>query len=102
VLEIFDEKFKLEYISHSKAFQDGTPSKDELIPQSEVFEENMECMKFAQMLKLSPRTKYLSIPLHWYRSKLINLKIIIRPYQVLHSLVINSQKDWQENHLNEA
>jgi hypothetical protein len=52
MLEIFDEKFKSEFITHSKVFQDGTPSKDELIPQSEVFEDNMACMKFAQMPKL--------------------------------------------------
>jgi hypothetical protein len=37
MLEIFDEKFKPEFITHSKAFQDGNPSKDELIPQLEVF-----------------------------------------------------------------
>jgi hypothetical protein len=102
MLEIFDEKLKPECITHSKAFQDGTPSKDELIPQSDFFEDNMACMNFAQMPKLSPRTKHLSIPLHWYRSKLINLEIIIRPYQVLRSSVINSKKDWQENHLNET
>jgi hypothetical protein len=34
MLEIFDEKFKPEFSTHSKAFQDRTPSKDELIPQS--------------------------------------------------------------------
>jgi hypothetical protein len=44
MFEIFEKKFKTEFITHSKAFQDGTPSKDELIPQSEVFEENMACV----------------------------------------------------------
>jgi hypothetical protein len=34
MLEILDEKFKPECSTHSKAYQDGTPSKDELIPQS--------------------------------------------------------------------
>jgi hypothetical protein len=52
MLGIFDEKFNPEFITHSKSFQDGTPSKDELITQSEVFEENMACMKFAQMAKM--------------------------------------------------
>jgi hypothetical protein len=75
MLEIFDEKFKPKFITHSIAFQDGIPSKDELIPQSQVFEDNMACMKFAQMPKFPPRNKHFSIPLHWYRSKLINLEI---------------------------
>jgi hypothetical protein len=30
------------------------------------------------MPKLSPRTKYLVVPLHWWRSKVINLEIVIR------------------------
>jgi hypothetical protein len=41
MLEIFDEKVKPECTTHSNAFQDGIPSKDELIPQLEVFEDNM-------------------------------------------------------------
>jgi hypothetical protein len=57
---------------------DATPSPNEIIPQSEVFEDNSACMKFAQMPTLSPRTKYLAVPLHWYRSKVINLEIVIR------------------------
>jgi hypothetical protein len=59
MLEVWDNKFKPECTSYSKPFIDGTPSKDELIPQSEVFEDNMACMKFSQMPKLSPRTKHL-------------------------------------------
>jgi hypothetical protein len=43
-----------------------------------MFEDNMVCMKFAQMPTLSPRTKHLAVPLHWYRSKVINLEIVIR------------------------
>jgi hypothetical protein len=59
MLFVFEKSFKLECTTYSKAFQDGTPSKDEIIPQSEVFEDNMACMKFAQIPKLSPRTKHL-------------------------------------------
>jgi hypothetical protein len=77
MLEIFDEKIKPEYTTHSKAFQDGTPSKYEIILQSEVFEDNMASMKFAQIPKISPRAKHLIFPLHWYRSKVINLEIVI-------------------------
>jgi hypothetical protein len=42
------------------------------------FEDNMACMKFAQMPKLSSHTTHLYVPLHWYRSKVINLEIVIR------------------------
>jgi hypothetical protein len=71
-------KLKPECTTHSKAFVDETPSPNEIIPQSEVFEDNAVCLKFAQMPKLSPRTKYLAVPLHWWRSKVINLEIGIR------------------------
>jgi hypothetical protein len=86
ILVVFDKKFTPERTTHSKAFQDGTPSKEEIIPQSEVFEDNMAYMKFAQMPKLSPRTKHLAVPLHWWRSKVINLKIIIRSVESANQL----------------
>jgi hypothetical protein len=57
---------------------DAKPSPNEIIPQSEVFEDNVACMKFAQMPKLSPRTKYLAVLLHWWRSNVMNLEIFIR------------------------
>jgi hypothetical protein len=79
MLEVLDEKFKPECTTHSKALVDATPSPNEIIPQSEVFEDNDACLKFAQMPKLSPRTKYIAAPLHWWRSKVINLEIIIKP-----------------------
>jgi hypothetical protein len=41
MLIFLNDNFKLECTSHSKAFQDATPSKDEIIPQSEVFEHNV-------------------------------------------------------------
>jgi hypothetical protein len=66
MLVIFEKRFTPERTTHSKVFQDGTPSKDEIIPQSEVFEDNMACMKFAHMPKLSPCTKHLTVPLHWW------------------------------------
>jgi hypothetical protein len=46
----------------------------------------MMCMKFAHMSKLSPRTKYLAVPLHWWRSKVINLEIIIRSVESANQL----------------
>jgi hypothetical protein len=58
---------------------DATPSPNENISQSEVFEDNAACLKFAQMPKLSPRAKYKAVPLNWWRSKVINLEIFTRP-----------------------
>jgi hypothetical protein len=51
MLEVLHEKFKPECATHSKAFVDETPSPNEFIPQSEVFEDNAACLKFAQMPK---------------------------------------------------
>jgi hypothetical protein len=77
MLEVLNEKFKPECTTHSKAFVDATPSPNKIIPQSEVFEDNDACIKFAHMPKLSPHTKYLAVPLHWWRSKVINLEIVM-------------------------
>jgi hypothetical protein len=78
MMEVLDEKFKHECTTRSKAFVDATPSPNEITPQSEVFEDNAACLRFAQMPKLSPRTKYIAVPLHRCRSKVINLEIVIR------------------------
>jgi hypothetical protein len=43
---------------------DATPSPNEIIPQSEIFEDIAACLKFAQIPKLSLRTKYIAVPLH--------------------------------------
>jgi hypothetical protein len=53
MLEFFNDKFNPECTTHSKAFVDATPSPNEIIPQSEVFEDNDSCMKFAQMQTFS-------------------------------------------------
>ena len=70
----------IHYHAHSKAFEDvkaGTmPS---TIEQSTVYEDNHACMKFARMAQLSPRTKHIGIPYHWFRSKVESLDIRIEP-----------------------
>ena len=45
------------------------------IPQSTVFEDNEACLKFATLPKMSPRTKHIAIPYHFFRSKVKNLEI---------------------------
>jgi hypothetical protein len=63
--------------THCKSFKDSTPG-DGIIPQSIIYEDNQACLKFAQMPKLSQRTKRIAVPLHWFRSKIVNLEIEIQ------------------------
>jgi hypothetical protein len=43
------------------------------IPTSNVYEDNAACLKLAMMPKLSPWTKHIGIPWHWFRAKIIAL-----------------------------
>ena len=42
-----------------------------------MHEDNEACLKFASMPKMSPRTKHIAIPYHFFRSKVENLEIQI-------------------------
>jgi len=46
-----------------------------LIPAAVVHEDNQTALKFAQMPKMSPRTKHIAIPYHFIRSKVAELEI---------------------------
>jgi hypothetical protein len=56
-----DAEYKQKCTTHCKTFKDST-SGGGVIPQSTVYEENPVCLKFAQMPKLSPRTKHIAVP----------------------------------------
>jgi hypothetical protein len=45
------------------------------LPQSIVHEDNEACLKFASIPKMSPRTKHIAIPYHFFRSKIEELEI---------------------------
>ena len=45
------------------------------IPQSNVYEDNEACLKFATLPKMSSRTKHIAIPYHFFRSKIEKLEI---------------------------
>ena len=49
------------------------------IPQSTVYEDNTACLQFATMPKMSPRTKHIAIPYHFFRSKVENLEVKVVP-----------------------
>ena len=57
-----DHDKKTSYFTISKTFGE--------IPQSVVHEDNEACLKFANMPKMSPRTKHIAIPYHFFRSKI--------------------------------
>ena len=59
--------------AHAKAFTLDT------IPQSIVHEDNESCLKFATMPKMSPRTKHIALPYHFFRSKVEELEIKVIP-----------------------
>jgi hypothetical protein len=60
--------------TYSKSFQDvghdGSPVR-------KFYEDNATALKHAIMPKISPRTKDIGIPMHWFRSKLISLEITV-------------------------
>ena len=61
-----------------KAFTaDTNGTRPHVIPQSTVYEDNDACLKFARMPKLTPRTKHIGIPYHWFRTKVERLEIHI-------------------------
>lgn len=66
--------------TNSKSFSDIITSEEESpILQSKVYEDNAVCLKFARLPSLTPRTKYIAVPYHWFRSKVEQLEISIEP-----------------------
>jgi hypothetical protein len=57
----------------SKAFTLDT------IASSTVYEDNEACLKFATMPKMSPRTKHIALPYHFFRTKVVELEIKVIP-----------------------
>ena len=47
----------------------------EPIPESTVFEDNESCLQLASLGKITPRTKHIAIPYHFFRSKIEELEI---------------------------
>ncbi len=79
---VFAVQPTIAYHAHSKAFEDvgpGTIPTLSTIEQSTVYKDNHACLKFARMAQLSPRTKHIGIPYHWFRTQVVNLSINIEP-----------------------
>jgi len=66
--------------ANSKSFSDIISTEQESpIPKSKVYEDNAACLKFARLPRLTPRTKHIAVPYHWFRSKVEQLEIAIEP-----------------------
>ena len=74
---VFAVEPKITCHSHSKAFADTIGTRPHVIPQSTVYEDNDACLKFARMPKLTPRTKHIGIPYHWFQTQVERLEIHI-------------------------
>ena len=73
--EVLKEIFQYVFQNDSMSPTCITTHKYGSIPQSKVFEDNESCLKFATLPKMSPRTKHIAIPYHFFRSKIENLEI---------------------------
>ena len=66
--------------ANSKSFSDVLSNEgDTNIPTSKVYEDNNACSKFARLPRLTPRTKHIAVPYHWFRTKVEQLEISIEP-----------------------
>jgi hypothetical protein len=84
--QVFELEPKITYHSHSKAFEDTIGTTPHVIPQSTVYEDNDACLKFARMPKLTPRTKHIGMPYHWFRTQVERLEIHIERVDTLNQL----------------
>ena len=64
--------------THSKTFEDVNAETD-VIPASNVYEDNNACLQMYRVPKLTPRTKHIAIPYHWFRTQVVDKQINIEP-----------------------
>jgi hypothetical protein len=75
---VFNHTANIAYHSHSAAFEEiSHDTVLHTIPQSTVYKDNEACLKFARMPKLTPRSKHIAIPYHWFRTQVETLQIHI-------------------------
>ena len=73
-----------EYLALSQAMRDLILLRETLKEVNlEVFkkhvQDNTACLKFARLPRLTPRTKHIAAPYHWFRSKVEEMEISIKP-----------------------
>jgi Reverse transcriptase (RNA-dependent DNA polymerase). len=67
------------------------------VQPSDVFEDNEACLKFATLPRMSPRTKHIAIPYHFFRSKVASLEIQIHPIDTTNQLADQFTKGLKED-----
>jgi hypothetical protein len=66
------------------------------LPASKVYEDNEACRKFAMLPRMSPRTKHIAIPYHFFREKVAALEISILPIDTSNQLADQFTKGLRE------
>ena len=67
---VFKVSKTISYCTHSKSVYNEVDNTVKYnIPSSTVFEDNDACLQFARMPRLTPRTKHIGIPYHWFREQ---------------------------------
>jgi hypothetical protein len=73
---VFRVSKTISYCTHSKSvYNDYNDDTKYNIPPSTVYEDNDACLKFDQMPRLTPRTKHIGVPYHWFREQVETLQI---------------------------
>ena len=83
-MKVFKKEFTPRCSTHSKAFSETI---EEEYPASVVYKDNSACLGFAKMPKLSPHTKHIGLPYHWFRNKVSSLEIDIQAVSSADQLV---------------
>ena len=68
--KVFKKQLTPTCTAHSKIFSE---TQEEIYPSSNVYEDYAGCLQFAKMPKMSPRTKHIGLPYHWFRGNVSSL-----------------------------
>jgi hypothetical protein len=84
---VFNQAADITYHKHSTLFEE-IPQDTVLynIPQSTVYKDNEACLKSARMPKMTPRTKHIGIPNHWFWTQIETLQIYVERVDTLMQL----------------
>jgi hypothetical protein len=97
IREILKELKQLVFQSSSKPSYSMVAKTFEPIPPSQVFEDNESCLKFATLPRMSPRTKHIAIPYHFFRTKVNALEIQVLPVDTNDQLADQFTKGLRED-----
>lgn len=84
-------------LSNSPAYSMTAKTFVPIVPSSQIYEDNEACLKFATLPKMSPRTKHIAIPYHFFRSKVENLEIKVLPIDTTNQLADQFTKGLRED-----